>query len=330
MTAPQAPSFWLDQTTFPNRLKATLLRPLGWIWLAVTRMRRAFATPYRATVPVICIGNVAAGGSGKTPMAVTLATALQDSGMALRPVIVTRGYGGADPSARLIDLARETAASCGDEALLLARHVPTIVAANRVAGIRLAEDGGFDVILTDDGFQNPHFAKTASLLVFDGAVGIGNGLCIPAGPCRETLTDAVPRAAAAIIVGEDKTALRDKLRVLPVFSAHFKAAYNPAGGHFVAFAGIGRPQKFFETLRENGYAPLETVSFSDHHVFTAADLDGLAQLAALHQARLITTEKDHVRLPENFRAHVEVLPVTLKVDGMAELLTLLRTRAGAI
>lgn len=279
---------------------------------------------------VICIGNVSAGGTGKTPLAISLLESLREDGMAKTPCFLTRGYGGRTRGPAIIETDKANADTYGDEALLLARHAPTIVAHDRAAGLKLADEKGFDIVIADDGFQNPDFAKTASILVFDGAVGIGMAWRIPAGPCREPLSDALARAAACIIVGEDKTQLRQKLLALPTFAAHFKATYNTSSdAAYIAFAGIGRPAKFFETLRASNYRVIDAVPFPDHHVFTAADIGRLTADAATKGARLITTEKDFVRLPDAARAVIDVLPVTLKVDGAAELTTLLRTRMTA-
>ncbi|MBU6235001.1 MAG: tetraacyldisaccharide 4'-kinase [Alphaproteobacteria bacterium] len=316
-----APHFWYRHGT----TTAALLKPFAYAWQAVTRNRIASASPYRPRAKVICIGNVAVGGAGKTPLAIGLADALREAGLCITPCFLTRGFGGTAKGPAVID-PNSSVTHSGDEALLLARHAPTIVSRDRVAGLKLADTNGHDVVICDDGFQNPSFAKDASLLVFDGTTGIGNGFCLPAGPNRETLEDALPRATAALIVGDDKTGLRAKLYAIPVFAAHFKAAYNLNGGKYLAFAGIGRPTKFFETLAANNYDVVKAVPFPDHHAFSANELEKLATEAAALGATLITTEKDHVRLPDNFKSKVVALPVSLKVDGLPELLTLLRTR----
>ena len=198
---------------------------------------------------------------------------------------------------------------------------PVIVAADRAEGLRMAEKEGFDLVIADDGFQNPGFTKTSSVLVFDGGVGIGNGACIPAGPLREPLSHALKRTDAVLVVGYDETNLRVRLGGIPVFGAHF-VVNAQASGSYVAFAGIGRPQKFFDTLHKAGYNIAEAVPFPDHHTYRDDDLAGLQSLAARHNAKLITTEKDHVRLPKG--ADVETLPVDLRIGNIEALVSILR------
>ncbi|NBX66117.1 MAG: tetraacyldisaccharide 4'-kinase [Proteobacteria bacterium] len=319
-----APAFWFDRNA-----NVKLLKPLSVVWRYFTRLRIACAPSYIPHAKVICVGNVTVGGAGKTPFAISLMDGMREAGMVKRPCFLTRGFGGRTTGPAFIDAHASTVNEYGDEALLLVRHAPTIVAKNRADGLRYADEHGFDTVIADDGFQNPDLAKTISILIFDGAVGIGNGHCIPAGPCREPLADALPRAAACIVVGQDQTNIREQLLSLPTFAAHFKAAYNLSSeARYLAFAGIGRPEKFFETLRECNYNVVKTVAFPDHHHFTASDIEALVAETKRLQARLITTEKDFTRLPESARSTVDVLPVNLKVDGMPELLTLIRTRLG--
>lgn len=320
-----APRFWFDP-----KANVSFLKPLSALWTYLTRARLKRAPTYTPNAKVICIGNVTVGGTGKTPFAISLMGLLREEKLAKNPCFLTRGYGGRIAGPTLLDTNTASFYNFGDEALLLARHAPTIVSQNRAAGLRLADAQGFDVVVTDDGFQNPDIPKNVSILMFDGAVGIGNGHCIPAGPCREPLSDALQRATACVVVGDDTTGIRTQLLALPSFAAHFKAAYNNVSDRvYLAFSGIGRPTKFFETLRQSNYNVVHTASFPDHHAFSSADIARLTADAAKLDARLITTEKDFVRLPDALQAAVDVLPVTLKVDGMPELLMLLRTRLEA-
>jgi tetraacyldisaccharide 4'-kinase len=312
MIALVPPAFWYQPG---SSLTSTLLKPLSWLWLAAACVRRKLAKPYTSSIPVICVGNVMIGGTGKTPTAIALCRALGAS----RPCFLTRGYRSDTRGAVLVTSA--DARMHGDEAVLLSRVAPVIVSPDRAAGLRLAEKEGFDLVIADDGFQNPGFTKTASVLVFDGGVGAGNGACIPAGPLREKLNDALGRAHAAVIVGDDVTQLSARLGTMPVFHAQFET-HAKGTGPYVAFAGIGRPQKFFDTLVSSGYTLAETVPFPDHHAYTQDDMDGLASLAARHNAKLITTEKDHVRLPQG--AAIEALPVDVRIENMDALVAVLR------
>ncbi len=300
----RAPRFW--QTGGPL---AALLSPLGQVYAALGRRRRRVATPWRAPCPVICVGNLLAGGTGKTPTALALAQGLRLLGR--RPVFLTRGYGGREHGPLLVDPARYDAGDVGDEPLLLAASAPTVVARDRAAGAALATTQG-DVIVMDDGFQNPALVKDLSLLVFDGGQGIGNGRCLPAGPLRETLAEGLPRADACLLIGEDATGLAPLLAGRPLLRARLEPREsNLAGQRVLAFAGIGRPEKFFESLRDLGADLVETRGFGDHHPYRPAEIEALRARAAILDARLVTTAKDLVRLPPALRTGVEVLTVGL-------------------
>lgn len=303
-----APRFWYQKASW----RSAVLWPLSVLYRVTTKLRTAFATPYKSSLRVICIGNVTAGGAGKTPVAIALVHATA----ANRPVFLMRGYRGTSAAATLVT--KPDAAIHGDEAVVLAEHAPVIVAKDRAAGLRLAETSGFDLVIADDGFQNPHFIKSASVLVFDGGVGIGNGAYMPAGPLREPLREALLRANAAVVIGDDKTNLRGELFSVPVFGAAFDTSMRPSG-RYLAFAGIGRPDKFFDTLKRAGFDLAETVSFPDHHAYSDSDMERLYSLAQRHQAHLITTEKDRVRLSARHAAMVTALPVTLEIEDIAGL-----------
>ncbi len=302
----KAPRFWFQ----PFGLRAALLAPFGQFYRAGGKFRGITRTPYLARVPVICIGNVVAGGSGKTPVALTLARFLKTKGF--RPVFVTRGYGGREKGPLRVDPERHTAADVGDEPLLLARVAPCWIGQDRAAAVREAEKDATHILL-DDGLQNPTIVKTSSLLVIDGAVGIGNGQIIPAGPLRETLNDALQRVNAVVMIGEDATCLTPRL-TKPVICASLKPRLPknfPRNREFFAFAGIGRPEKFYASCREFGLNIVSTYDFPDHYMFTQKDLSAFAEHARVRKLQLITTEKDWVRLPPNFRARVAVFPVDL-------------------
>lgn len=308
------PRFWQQPNT---TLPAIALQAFSPLWVLAARMRAHFANPYSSRLPVICVGNVTLGGAGKTPTAIALLKAFKVD----NPCFLTRGYLGQTRVATHV--ASPDAGIYGDEAVLLSRHAPTIVSPNRVEGLRLAETTGHDLVIADDGFQNPTFAKNASLLVIDGGAGIGNGRVIPAGPLREPLNDALKRAKAVLIIGDDKNNVAKRITV-PVFRGVMKPVNpQPSGKKYVAFAGIGRPEKFFATLREAQYNVIETVSFADHHAYTEADRARLASLAARHEAQLITTEKDRVRLAQNMK-DVETLGVELEIEDIDRLVALLQ------
>jgi tetraacyldisaccharide 4'-kinase len=289
------------------------LSPLGWLYGGAVVARRALARPVKADVPVLCVGNLVLGGAGKTPVAIDLGRRLAARGKAVH--FLTRGYGGTASGPLRVDETVHSAAEVGDEALLLARHGPTWMSADRPAGARAAVEAGAEVIVMDDGFQNPSLAKDLSLVVIDGAVGLGNGAVFPAGPLREPASRGLARAQAVVVVGDGWTPpplsvplLRARIRPDAQVAAHLR------GKRVLAFAGIGRPEKFYATLSELGCDVVESRSFDDHHPFSADEIDGLLATARTAGAVPVTTEKDFVRLPEGARDKVSVLPIEVAWD----------------
>lgn len=294
------PGFWYPVRRASSPLPARLLAPAGYVYGLAGRLRRAWVAPERAAVPVICVGNITAGGAGKTPVALTLARRLIAKGEAVH--FLTRGYGGREQGPIRVDPLHHDADAVGDEPLLLAGQAPTWVSADRPEGAAAAVRGGAGLIVMDDGFQNPGLAKDFSILVVDAATGLGNGRLLPAGPLRERVDDALARTNAIVLTGRghagDGIAARARARGLPVFNAIVRPATPPdfGAGPLLAFAGIGRPEKFFQTLRDLGAELAETVSFPDHHIFRENDAVRLMVRARELGARLITTEKDGARL----------------------------------
>ncbi|MBO6782096.1 MAG: tetraacyldisaccharide 4'-kinase [Alphaproteobacteria bacterium] len=305
-----------------------MLSPAGAIYDLAGRLLRAGRTPERAAVPVICIGNVVAGGAGKTPVAIAVAEMLAKREVAF----LSRGYGGRERGPVRVDPAAHDARAVGDEPLLLARHGPTWVSANRPAGARAATGEGAGLIVMDDGFQNPSLHKDVSILVFDGETGIGNGHVMPAGPLRETLDAGFARADAAVIVGEDRTRLSERIGSrVPVFAARLQPtpeAEGLSGRRVLAFAGIGRPEKFFRTLAEMGCDVVATHAYADHAPYDAERIMRLCEDAAAADAIPVTTEKDLVRLPAEARAMVRAVPVILAWEEPERVAEFLADRLG--
>jgi tetraacyldisaccharide 4'-kinase len=307
-----APGFWTE----PPGVLADLLMPVAAAWEAVGRLREALSNPYIAPIPVVCVGNLVAGGAGKTPVALALASDLIARGVIVH--MVTRGYGGRLGGPVRVNPDRHDAAVVGDEALLLAVRAPSWVAHDRAAGIRAAVAAGARMVLLDDGLQNPTIAKTLSLVVVDAACGFGNGRVIPAGPLREGLARGLARADALVLLGtEAATSCADRITAggrLPMLRAVLApvAGERLAGSRLLAFAGIGRPEKFFATLRALGAVLVGPRAFPDHHPFRTGDVEQLLRDAERAQARLITTAKDIVRVPPARRAGIEVLEVEIR------------------
>jgi tetraacyldisaccharide 4'-kinase len=293
-------------------LASGLLAPLGAGWDAASRLRRALARPYRAPIPVICVGNLVAGGSGKTPVVLALAVSIAATGVAVH--IVTRGYGGRLGGPLRVDPARHDAPAVGDEALLIAASSPCWVARDRAAGVREAVTAGAGVILLDDGFQNPAIDKDLSLVVVDAEYGFGNNRVIPAGPLREPIATGLARADAIVLLGNgvEPDAVREAGR--PILRSDLEPVHGErfAGAQIVAFAGIGRPEKFFASLRRVGATLIASHPFPDHHPFADAEIARLRHEAERTDARLVTTAKDFVRLPPRLRGGIEVLEVEIR------------------
>jgi tetraacyldisaccharide 4'-kinase len=313
----QAPEFWQK-----DGAAARLLAPLGAAYGLLGGLQRALARPRGCGRPVVCVGNLVAGGAGKTPVARAVAERLGARGAAVHFLI--RGYGGREHGPLQVDPARHDAARVGDEALLLARQAPTWVARDRPAGAAAAAGAGAEVIVMDDGFQNPALAKDLSLLVVDGAYGFGNGRLLPAGPLREGVEAGLARADAVVLLGADARGIEAALGPrLPLLQAALapapSAAGRLAGRRVLAFAGIARPEKFFATLRDLGAELAETEAFPDHHPFRAGEVEGLIVRARALDALPVTTEKDLQRLPAELAAHVEVLPVAVDWQEPARL-----------
>lgn len=292
----RAPRFWDLPAPTPA---ARLLQPLGAVYGAITARRMA-RTGASTTARVICVGNLTAGGAGKTPVALALAAKLSDQ----RPVFLSRGHGGRLAGPVLVDPARHGSAEVGDEPLLLARAAQTVVARNRLAGARLCETLRPGLIIMDDGLQNPSLAKDLRLAVVDAATGAGNGLCLPAGPLRAPIAAQLPHVDALIVMGEGPAAAsivaEARRHGLPVLQARLEpvaATLVPLSGRrLMAFAGIGRPAKFFATLLEARLDLGATRAFGDHHTLSEAEAAELLADAARQRAVLVTTAKDQARL----------------------------------
>ncbi|MBY0354944.1 MAG: tetraacyldisaccharide 4'-kinase, partial [Rickettsiales bacterium] len=295
------------------------LCPVSWLYQAVSIKRAQSIQPYVSSLPVLCVGNVVAGGAGKTPTVLALATLLQTMGQT--PCILSRGYGGSFAGPLQVDPRHHDASQVGDEPLLLAESAPTWIARHRVAAMPQIDASGASVVLMDDGLQNPSLHKTGSLLVVDGGYGLGNERCLPAGPLREPWAAALARADAVVVIGEDRQHIAKKCVNTPVLLAALVPqldSLDVAATRWLAFAGIGRPQKFFDTLHGAGAELAGTARFADHHPYREAELQSLAERAERANAALITTQKDHRRLPKVWQTRIQVLPVTLEFDTRSQ------------
>jgi tetraacyldisaccharide 4'-kinase len=316
----RAPGFWRHDGLLPR-----LLSPLSAITTAVTALRLTHAG-WPCPVPVICVGNATLGGAGKTTVALDLSRRLVARGWGVN--VLLRGYGGSARGLHWVG-PDEPATLVGDEALLHAAIAPTCTCGDRKRGAQALVAAGAEVVLMDDGLQNPGVQQRLSLLVVDGASGFGNGRVFPAGPLREPIAAAAGRCQAAVLIGPDATGALAKLPAgLPVHRAHLvpgPEAATLAGRRVLAFAGIAMPEKFFASLDEVGAEQVARRGFPDHHPYTQAELDDLLAEADRLDAVPVTTAKDAVRLPPAVRERVHVLTVSLAWENPDAPEDLLRT-----
>ncbi|MBR2300121.1 MAG: tetraacyldisaccharide 4'-kinase [Alphaproteobacteria bacterium] len=315
----KTPQYWQHQN-----LISSLLTPIGALYSMATALRLKWIKPYQANVPVICIGNITAGGVGKTPVSIALAELLKANGK--NPFFISRGYGGS-LSGVLIDLKKHTPQEVGDEPLMLAAVAPTVVCADRGIAAQIAEKNGADVLIMDDGFQNPTLKKDLSFLVFNGELGIGNGKTIPAGPLREGLKSGLKRADGVIFIGRDKYELLKQINK-PVFRVLIKEE-RPAHHNtkVIAFAGIGYPQKFYNSLQKCGLAVANSYDFPDHHFYTKDELKALIKKGKTKNLPIYTTLKDYVKIPQNLQKSFNVLNIKAQFEDKNQILDFIKTKA---
>ncbi|MCX5619277.1 MULTISPECIES: tetraacyldisaccharide 4'-kinase [Bombella] len=302
-----APSFW--QGDKPSSL-SNLLLPASKVTEALSHHRQKKPS-LKVSVPVLCCGNISVGGTGKTPLALHILQKLIQRGH--NPHVITRGYGGRSKKTGHIHPQHDKAIEVGDEAMLLAQLAPTWRGPDRYANAQQAIKAGADCLIMDDGLQDPTLHKDLAILTIDGPAGFGNQRLLPAGPLRETLAEALPRLDAAVLFGEDTHNIAEQLpKSLPLLKGQLTpspAIHQLKGRNIIAFAGIGRPEKFFTMLREANLTILRTLSFPNHHIYSERDLQHLAQLTHTPNTVLVTTEKDNVKLPSLFQQCITTIKI---------------------
>lgn len=313
------PVFW--QNPPQNKgIMAQILRPLSAISAQLTARRIHRTARFDPKIPVICVGNLTLGGAGKTPTVIALISMCQALG--LTPCVITRGYGGALPGPLRVDPKQHSAEDVGDEPLLIAAFAPVFMGKDRAKAAQMADTSGADIIIMDDGHQNPDVVKDISIVVVDAARGFGNGLCAPAGPLREPVAKGLNRADILLSIGD--TDAQEKFAALwqdhipcPHITGKLsvlQTGMDWAGTPVIAFAGIADPNRFFTTLRGLGTTLLRSIALGDHQPLSISLIARLRKEAQLHGAQLVCTEKDAVRLPSQFRQHVLALPVRLVIN----------------
>jgi len=327
----KTPSFWYRDTGTSAPFMEKALVPVSSLYNFFFALHQKTHKAEKVFTPIICIGNIVAGGTGKTPTSIALMNTLLSHNIAKKPFFLIRGYGGAETGPTLVDLKTHTAWDVGDEALILAKHGPTIVGGDRVQSAHLAAQHGADMLLMDDGLQHARIYKDLKLVVINGEMGFGNKKLIPAGPLRQKLSEGLALADGFILIGED---LRNIVADLPASKPLIKASLKPTGDFkadktqtYIAFAGLGYPDKFFNFLKDTLKLNVpECISFSDHHPYDEDDLMALNEKAQALSARLITTEKDYLRLPKVDGITVETVPVEMMWDSEDDLIELIKER----
>lgn len=326
----KAPSFWYPSRNQKIPAWTKFLIPLAYLYGKVIAKKSKRNSGYTSSLPVVCLGNVVAGGTGKTPCAITIFKMVKKMKLADNPCFLIRGYGGTEKGPLLVDRERHDSKRIGDEARILSKIGPVIVSANRELGAKLAEKQGFDAIIMDDGYQNFGLNKDIHILVVD-ARGFGNRNLIPAGPLREPLESAIMRADAVLFTGDPTPEDMDTIYEFqkPCFTTYHKAyslsKYN-LEMPFIGFAGIGNPDKFKLTLQMNGFTVSDFHPFPDHHPYTESDLKKLLKNAHKNEAQLITTSKDYVRIPKKYRHGILKLETKLKIVEKADFKKFLRDK----
>jgi tetraacyldisaccharide 4'-kinase len=297
------PKFWQNDNIYSR-----LLTPAAWSYKKIGTWMYNRVVAQKLSVPVICVGNLVMGGAGKTPTVIALIDILREAGH--KPHVLSRGYGAVVKESILVDPKYHNYLQVGDEALLLAEKAPTWAGSNRLLSAKKAIKQGATIILMDDGLQNNTIHKDCSILVVDTMQGFGNGRVFPAGPLRESPKSGVKKADLILAVGEGKLP-----KGIPfAIRAHIKADSLVEPKSVIAFAGLGYPEKFNKTLLTYGYDVKKFIPFPDHHPYTITELDKLVKLAKRRKLELITTAKDFLRIPENFKKHVVVFPVHLEFE----------------
>ena len=309
--ASEAPPFWWEKTDWRARVLTPVSALYGWV--ATRRMQSA--NPPAIDIPVVCVGNLTVGGGGKTPTSLAIAAAAKK--MKLNPGILSRGYGGSNSGAKIVDAAHDLAKHVGDEPLLIAHYATVAVSPNRLAGAKLLKETGCDFIIMDDGFQSVRLVSDYNLVVVDARRGVGNGHVIPGGPLRAPVVPQLRRIDALLVSGSGdaaSTIVRQAAKAAkPVYIAKAMPPkkLNLSGKRVLAFAGIADPEKFFESLAGTGATISLARTYPDHHQFADDELRELHQTAEAGDLILVTTEKDAMRLARGSETARSVLDATL-------------------
>ncbi len=309
--------FWYKKDIF-SKLISYIMYPLSIVWISISLIKELFSKKYQTKLKVICIGNLTVGGTGKTPFAISTFTWLTELGYS--PVFLTRGYGGIEKGP--IEVKEfHTHFNVGDEALLLSKVGITIVAKNRSVGAKFIENhkNNFDIIIMDDGLQNFQLYRNLNILLIDNENLFGNEFCLPAGPLRQTISHGMKKINAIVLTGNDKNkiGINEKLAYnVPIFHSNIilEKLVKDKNQQYLAFCGLGNPLKFYKTLKKYKFHIAKTKSFPDHYKYKDIDIINLQKEAQTQNLKLITTEKDYVKIADNDKELIDVLSIKLDLE----------------
>jgi tetraacyldisaccharide 4'-kinase len=300
------PKFWDEKK---KSFLSILLYPLSIIYYLIVLIKKKISIPQKFNIPIICLGNIYIGGTGKTSAAIEIAKILNQF---KKVCFLTKGYGREskkDIYLNQLDIPNQNTKDTGDEALLLNKFGHVYISNNRSEAVNTIIKLGYDAIILDDGFQDPQIFKNLNILCFDSKSWIGNNNLIPAGPLREPLT-SIREANFIIIKGEKNELIEKEIKTI---SRNIEIIYAQnrienietlKNKNFIAFTGIGNPYSFFNTLLDNEIKIIKQIIYPDHFEFTEENYELLSLEAENNKCNLITTEKDYVRINKQFKEKV--------------------------
>lgn len=317
----RTPKFWKDKNII-----SFISYPLSIIYGFFRKLHVCYSREYKAEdLKIICIGNLTAGGSGKTPLALKIGEILKSKKKNF--AFLSKGYKGKIKTFTEVDIDTHSYLDVGDEPLLLAKIADTFICKNRKLAIKtLSKDYKYDIIIMDDGFQNPSIYKDKNIIVIDGEYGLGNRMLLPSGPLRENVSSSIKKINFVVIVGQDKQHLEEnfinnEIKVLRAYIKETKVSKNDK--KYIAFCGLGRCEKFFNSLKKTNYNIIKEISFEDHHKYTEEELNEIISEAEKENSRIITTSKDWVKLPNEYKKKIEVLDVVIEFYNNDEFVELI-------
>lgn len=319
------PEFWNKESWISETLA-----PIGNVWNTIVQNKYNNTTPFKSSVPVICVGNVVMGGAGKTPTVIALNNLLKDIYENIN--LISRGYGGYIKDSIRVDEHKHNYLQVGDESLLLSRETTTWSGPDRISSIKKAIHRKADLLIMDDGLQSNTLYKDISFLVLDSIQGIGNGKVFPAGPLRESLSNVYKKVDAIIKIGDNNCEnIISQFPNKPIFNAVIKAQRQYKNKDVVAFCGLGCPEKFLNTLKQEEFNILHFEVFPDHHPYTILDMLKLKKISKkFPESTLITTEKDWFRIPPSHIDNISIFNIALEFEKKTELKKFILSRLNHI